>query len=48
MNKLSLDLAIVDQSAGILVGEVVVNLYEEKNHSIKFRDTIGPKGRNRG
>ncbi|MFE6167448.1 GNAT family N-acetyltransferase [Viridibacillus arvi] len=43
-----LDLAIVDQSQGILVGEVVVNLYDEKNHSMNFRILIGPRGRNRG
>lgn len=43
-----LDLAIVDQSQGILVGEVVINLYDEKNHSMNFRILIGPRGRNRG
>ncbi|WP_188456043.1 GNAT family N-acetyltransferase [Virgibacillus oceani] len=43
-----LDLAIVDQSQGTLVGEVVVNLYDEKNHSMNFRILIGPRGRNRG
>lgn len=43
-----LDLAIVDQSQGILVGEVVVNLYDEKNHSMNFRILIGPRGRNNG
>ena len=43
-----LDLAIVDQSQGILVGEVVVNLYDEKNHSMNFRILIGPRGRNHG
>lgn len=43
-----LDLAIVDQSQGILVGESVVNLYDEKNHSMNFRILIGPRGRNRG
>ncbi|PID05433.1 GNAT family N-acetyltransferase [Sporosarcina sp. P31] len=43
-----LDLAIVDQSQGLLVGEVVVNLYDEKNHSMNFRILIGPRGRNRG
>ena len=43
-----LDLAIVDKSQGILVGEVVVNLYDEKNHSMNFRILIGSRGRNRG
>lgn len=43
-----LDLAIVDQSTNILVGEVVVNFYEEKNQSMNFRILIGPRGRNRG
>ncbi|GLC89602.1 GNAT family N-acetyltransferase [Lysinibacillus piscis] len=43
-----LDLAIVDQSQGILVGEVVVNLYDEDSHSMNFRILIGPRGRDRG
>lgn len=43
-----LDLAIVDQSQDITVGEVVANLYDEKNHSMNFRILIGPQGRNRG
>jgi RimJ/RimL family protein N-acetyltransferase len=43
-----LDLAIVDQTQGILVGEVVVNLYDEKNQSMNLRILIGPRGRNRG
>jgi len=43
-----LDLAIVDQSQGILVGEVVVNLYDEEHHSMNFRILIGPRGRNHG
>lgn len=43
-----LDLAIVDQSKGILVGEVVANLYDEKNQSMNFRILIGPRGRDRG
>ncbi|MCM3638463.1 GNAT family N-acetyltransferase [Sporosarcina luteola] len=43
-----LDLAIVDSSQGIFVGEAVVNLYDEKNHSMNFRILIGPRGRNRG
>lgn len=43
-----LDLAIVDKSVNILVGEVVVNLFDEKNESMNFRILIGPRGRNRG
>ncbi len=43
-----LDLAIVEQSQGVLVGEVVLNLYDEKNQSMNFRILIGPRGRNRG
>jgi len=43
-----LDLAIVDQLQGILVGEVVVNLYDEKYHSMNFRILIEPRGRNKG
>lgn len=43
-----LDLAIVDKTHEILVGEVVVNLYDEKNHSMNFRILVGPRGRNRG
>jgi len=43
-----LDLAIVDKSVNILVGEVVVNLYDEKKESMNFRILIGPRGRNRG
>ncbi|WP_318615997.1 GNAT family protein [Sporosarcina sp. YIM B06819] len=43
-----LDLAIVDKSQNVLVGEVVVNLYDEKNNSMNFRILIGPRGRNRG
>lgn len=43
-----LDLAIVDQSKDMLVGEVVANLYDEKNHSMNFRILIGPRGRDRG
>ncbi|WP_245693845.1 GNAT family N-acetyltransferase [Sediminibacillus halophilus] len=43
-----LDLAIVDKEENILVGEVVVNLYVEADHSMNFRILIGPRGRNRG
>lgn len=43
-----LDLAIVDKSQNILVGEVVVNLYDEENQSMNFRILIGYRGRDRG
>lgn len=43
-----LDLAIVDQSQGVLVGEVVINEYDENKQSMNFRILIGPRGRNRG
>ncbi|QOR68059.1 GNAT family N-acetyltransferase [Cytobacillus suaedae] len=43
-----LDLAIVDQFQGVLVGEVVLNLYDEEKQSMNFRILIGPRGRNRG
>lgn len=43
-----LDLAIVDAAQGILVGEVVANLYDEEHNRMNFRILIGPRGRNRG
>jgi len=43
-----LDLAIVDPILDILVGEAVINLYDESTHSMNFRILIGPQGRNRG
>jgi RimJ/RimL family protein N-acetyltransferase len=43
-----LDLAIVDKSENHLVGEVVVNLYDEIKQSMNFRILVGPRGRNRG
>lgn len=43
-----LDLAIVDKSLDMLVGEVVINLYDKENESMNFRILIGPRGRNRG
>lgn len=46
--KERLDLAIVDKALNITVGEAVINLYNEKNHSMNFRILIGPRGRNRG
>lgn len=43
-----LDLAIVDKARDILVGEAVINLYDERNHSMNFRILIGPSGRDQG
>jgi diamine N-acetyltransferase len=43
-----LDLAIVDKSNNIVVGEVVINEYDEAKHSMNFRILIGSRGRNRG
>ncbi|WP_216831332.1 GNAT family N-acetyltransferase [Alkalihalobacterium elongatum] len=43
-----LDLAIVDKSRDLLVGEAVVNLYKEQYQSMNFRILIGPRGRNCG
>ncbi|RUL50327.1 GNAT family N-acetyltransferase [Lysinibacillus antri] len=43
-----LDLAIIDKSTNTLIGEVVINLYDNKNQSMNFRILIGPRGRNRG
>ncbi|CDQ20092.1 Spermidine N(1)-acetyltransferase [Halobacillus karajensis] len=38
----------MDQSQDILVGEVVINSYDEKNNSMNFRILMGPRGRERG
>lgn len=43
-----LDLGIVDRASGELVGEVVLNDWDEPNRSCCFRILIGPGGRNRG
>ncbi|MFC4559415.1 GNAT family N-acetyltransferase [Virgibacillus kekensis] len=43
-----LDLAIMDRERKVLVGEAVVNLYDENNHSMNFRILIGPRGRDQG
>jgi RimJ/RimL family protein N-acetyltransferase len=43
-----LDLAIVIKSENTVVGEVVINEYNEAKHSVNFRILIGPKGRNQG
>ncbi|MBU5454480.1 MAG: GNAT family N-acetyltransferase [Clostridiales bacterium] len=43
-----LDLAIIDKANNTVVGEVVINEYDEIKHSMNFRILIGPGGRNRG
>ncbi|MBP5863619.1 GNAT family protein [Streptomyces scabiei] len=43
-----LDLAIVDRASGELVGEAVLNEWDEANRSCCFRILIGPRGRGRG
>ncbi len=43
-----LDLAVEDKVQANLVGEAVINLYDQKTHSMNFRILIGPRGRNRG
>jgi RimJ/RimL family protein N-acetyltransferase len=43
-----LDLGIVDRESGELVGEAVLNDWDEPNRACCFRILIGPAGRNRG
>ena len=43
-----LDLAVVDRATGQVVGEVVLNEWEEADASVNFRILIGPRGRDRG
>ncbi|MEU7612848.1 GNAT family protein [Micromonospora sp. NPDC049204] len=43
-----LDLAIVDNATGALVGEVVLNCHDPDARSVSFRTLIGPEGRDRG
>ncbi|KLE15516.1 GNAT family protein [Clostridium sp. C8] len=43
-----LDLAIEDKTNNVVVGEVVINEYDEVRHSMNFRILIGPRGRNLG
>ncbi|MDT0569815.1 GNAT family protein [Streptomyces sp. DSM 3412] len=43
-----LDLGIVDRASGVLVGETVLNDWDEANRSCCFRILIGPGGRNKG
>jgi RimJ/RimL family protein N-acetyltransferase len=43
-----LDLGIVDRASGELVGEAVLNEWDEPNRNCNFRILIGPAGRGRG
>ncbi|MEU2181469.1 GNAT family N-acetyltransferase, partial [Streptomyces thermolilacinus] len=43
-----LDLGLVDRASGELVGELVLNEWDEPNRSCSFRVLIGPAGRDRG
>jgi RimJ/RimL family protein N-acetyltransferase len=43
-----LDLAVVDRATGRVVGEVVLNEWEQENASCNFRILLGPDGRDRG
>lgn len=41
-------LAVIDKSSGDMVGEVVLNEWDEANRSCNFRTLIGAAGRGRG
>ena len=43
-----LDMAIIDKTTNRLVGEVVVNMYDEEKSSMNYRILIGPRGRDKG
>jgi RimJ/RimL family protein N-acetyltransferase len=43
-----LDVAIIENETGELVGEVVFNDYNETTQNVNFRILIGAKGRNKG
>lgn len=43
-----LDMGVVDRASGELVGEAVLNEWDERNRSCNFRTLIGPRGRDRG
>jgi RimJ/RimL family protein N-acetyltransferase len=43
-----LDLAVVDRASGEVVGEAVLNEWDEANRNCCFRILIGPGGQNRG
>ena len=42
------DLAVIDRSTGVLVGEVVLNEFEGDTRAMNFRTLIGPTGRGKG
>ncbi|WP_178946206.1 GNAT family N-acetyltransferase [Kocuria sp. TGY1127_2] len=41
-------LAVVDHSTGAMVGEIVLNEWDQQNHSCNFRTLIGASGCGRG
>ncbi|GAA1551934.1 GNAT family protein [Kribbella hippodromi] len=43
-----LDLVIVDRKTDLVVGEVVLNMWDPDNQSCNFRILIGPAGQGRG
>ncbi|MFE1576583.1 GNAT family N-acetyltransferase [Streptomyces fradiae] len=43
-----LDLGLVDRATGALVGELVLNDWDEPNRNCNFRILVGPDGRDRG
>lgn len=43
-----LDLAVVDNATGVVVGEVVLNHWDPGSRGISYRTLIGPQGRDRG
>lgn len=43
-----LDLMVVDNASGQVVGEVVLNEWDPGNRTCNFRTLLGPAGRNRG
>ncbi|SDY92643.1 diamine N-acetyltransferase [Evansella caseinilytica] len=43
-----LDLAIVDKTTNVFVGEIVVNELDQLHQSMNLRILIGPRGRDRG
>ena len=43
-----LDLAVVDRMAGVCVGEVVLNQWDDGNQSCNFRILLAPAGQDRG
>jgi RimJ/RimL family protein N-acetyltransferase len=43
-----LDLAVIDNATGRVVGEVVLNHWDPGSRAISYRTLIGPEGRDRG